>query len=29
VKLLPALTITPDELDEGLRTVARAVRETV
>jgi diaminobutyrate-2-oxoglutarate transaminase len=29
VKLLPALTITPDELDEGLRTLARAVRETV
>jgi diaminobutyrate-2-oxoglutarate transaminase len=28
VKLLPALTITPDELDEGLRTLARAVRET-
>ena len=29
VKLLPALTITPDELDEGLRILARAVRETV
>ncbi|MGW4975948.1 diaminobutyrate--2-oxoglutarate transaminase [Streptomyces mirabilis] len=29
VKLLPALTITSDELDEGLRTLARAVRETV
>jgi diaminobutyrate-2-oxoglutarate transaminase len=28
VKLLPALTITPDELDEGLRILARAVRET-
>ncbi|MFD9910203.1 diaminobutyrate--2-oxoglutarate transaminase [Streptomyces sp. NPDC059063] len=28
VKLLPALTITADELDEGLRTLARAVRET-
>ncbi len=28
VKLLPALTITPEELDEGLRTLARAVRET-
>ncbi|MDF3293539.1 diaminobutyrate--2-oxoglutarate transaminase [Streptomyces silvisoli] len=28
VKLLPALTISPDELDEGLRTLARAVRET-
>jgi diaminobutyrate-2-oxoglutarate transaminase len=28
VKLLPALTITPDELDEGLRVLARAVRET-
>ncbi|KAB1987398.1 diaminobutyrate--2-oxoglutarate transaminase [Streptomyces triticiradicis] len=28
VKLLPALTITPDELDEGLRTLARAVAET-
>ncbi|MQY12296.1 Diaminobutyrate--2-oxoglutarate transaminase [Streptomyces sp. RB5] len=28
VKLLPALTITPDELEEGLRTLARAVRET-
>ncbi|GGU44352.1 diaminobutyrate--2-oxoglutarate transaminase [Streptomyces albospinus] len=27
VKLLPALTITPDELDDGLRTLARAVRE--
>ena len=29
MKLLPALTITPEELDEGLRIVARAVRETV
>ncbi|MDV6290062.1 diaminobutyrate--2-oxoglutarate transaminase [Streptomyces sp. UP1A-1] len=28
VKLLPALTITPDELDEGMKTLARAVRET-
>ncbi|MEU1540622.1 diaminobutyrate--2-oxoglutarate transaminase [Actinacidiphila glaucinigra] len=28
VKLLPALTITPQELDEGLRTLARSVRET-
>ena len=28
VKLMPALTITPDELDEGLRTLARAVHET-
>jgi diaminobutyrate-2-oxoglutarate transaminase len=28
VKLLPALTITPDELDEGLRILMRAVRET-
>ncbi|MFR9727141.1 diaminobutyrate--2-oxoglutarate transaminase [Streptomyces sp. MS19] len=28
VKLLPALTITPEELDEGLRTLTRAVRET-
>ncbi|MEV6778577.1 diaminobutyrate--2-oxoglutarate transaminase [Streptomyces syringium] len=28
VKLLPALTISPDELDEGLRVLARAVRET-
>jgi diaminobutyrate-2-oxoglutarate transaminase len=28
VKLLPALTITPDELDEGLTILARAVRET-
>ncbi|CAM5502680.1 Diaminobutyrate--2-oxoglutarate transaminase OS=Streptomyces griseomycini OX=66895 GN=FHS37_000078 PE=3 SV=1 [Streptomyces griseomycini] len=28
VKLLPALTVTPDELDEGLTTLARAVRET-
>jgi diaminobutyrate-2-oxoglutarate transaminase len=26
VKLLPALTITPDELDAGLRTLDRAVR---
>ncbi|NUR41925.1 MAG: diaminobutyrate--2-oxoglutarate aminotransferase, partial [Streptomyces sp.] len=29
VKLLPALTISPDELDEGLSVLARAVRETV
>ncbi|MFI1831499.1 diaminobutyrate--2-oxoglutarate transaminase [Streptomyces sp. NPDC020412] len=28
VKLLPALTVTPAELDEGLRILARAVRET-
>ncbi len=28
VKLLPALTITPEDLDEGLRVLARAVRET-
>ncbi|MDX2850272.1 diaminobutyrate--2-oxoglutarate transaminase [Streptomyces sp. PA03-3a] len=28
VKLLPALTITSEELDEGLRTLARSVRET-
>lgn len=28
VKLLPPLTVTPEELDEGLRTLARAVRET-
>lgn len=28
VKLLPALTITPEELDEGLRILTRAVRET-
>ena len=28
VKLLPALTMTPEELDEGLRILARAVRET-
>lgn len=28
VKLLPALTITADELDEGLRTLARAIDET-
>ncbi|MGK5446120.1 diaminobutyrate--2-oxoglutarate transaminase [Streptomyces radiopugnans] len=28
VKLLPALTISPEELDEGLRILARAVRET-
>ncbi|MGX9886069.1 diaminobutyrate--2-oxoglutarate transaminase [Streptomyces sp. NPDC002276] len=28
VKLLPALTITPEELDEGLSILARAVRET-
>lgn len=29
VKLLPALTITSEELDEGLSILARAVRETV
>ncbi|MFF8032110.1 diaminobutyrate--2-oxoglutarate transaminase [Streptomyces sp. NPDC016626] len=28
VKLLPPLTAAPDELDEGLRTLARAVRDT-
>jgi diaminobutyrate-2-oxoglutarate transaminase len=28
VKLLPALTVTADELDEGLSVLARAVRET-
>jgi diaminobutyrate-2-oxoglutarate transaminase len=28
VKLLPPLTVTPEELDEGLRTLARAVRDT-
>jgi diaminobutyrate-2-oxoglutarate transaminase len=28
VKLLPALTISPEDLDEGLRVLARAVRET-
>ncbi|WP_340374879.1 diaminobutyrate--2-oxoglutarate transaminase [Streptomyces sp. SS7] len=28
LKLLPALTITADELDEGLRILARAVRQT-
>lgn len=28
VKLLPPLTITPEELDEGLLTLARAVRDT-
>jgi diaminobutyrate-2-oxoglutarate transaminase len=28
VKLLPPLTISPDELDEGLRTLSRAVHET-
>ncbi|MTE18480.1 diaminobutyrate--2-oxoglutarate transaminase [Streptomyces sp. TRM43335] len=28
VKLLPALTISPEELDQGLRVLARAVRET-
>ncbi|MGY1453052.1 diaminobutyrate--2-oxoglutarate transaminase [Streptomyces sp. SS8] len=28
VKLLPALTISTEELDEGLRILARAVRET-
>ncbi|MFD8868788.1 diaminobutyrate--2-oxoglutarate transaminase [Streptomyces sp. NPDC059590] len=28
VKLLPPLTVSPEELDEGLRTLARAVRET-
>ncbi|WP_181794411.1 aminotransferase class III-fold pyridoxal phosphate-dependent enzyme [Streptomyces sp. WELS2] len=29
VKLLPPLTISADETDEGLRTLARAVRDTV
>lgn len=29
MKLLPPLIATPDELDEGLRTLARAVRDTV
>ncbi|MGW0467223.1 diaminobutyrate--2-oxoglutarate transaminase [Streptomyces sp. NPDC003027] len=29
VKMLPSLTITPEELDEGLRTLSRAVHETV
>ena len=29
VKLLPPLTATPEELDEGLRVLARAVDETV
>jgi diaminobutyrate-2-oxoglutarate transaminase len=28
VKLLPALTTTPEELDEGMGVLARAVRET-
>ncbi|MEU5162216.1 diaminobutyrate--2-oxoglutarate transaminase [Streptomyces sp. NPDC020875] len=28
VKLLPPLTVSPEELDEGLRVLARAVRET-
>jgi diaminobutyrate-2-oxoglutarate transaminase len=28
VKLLPPLTVTPEELDEGLRTLERAVRDT-
>ncbi|WNE99366.1 diaminobutyrate--2-oxoglutarate transaminase [Streptomyces luomodiensis] len=28
VKLLPALTVAPHELDEGLRILARSVRET-
>lgn len=28
VKLLPPLTVSPEELDEGLRTLARAIRET-
>jgi diaminobutyrate-2-oxoglutarate transaminase len=28
VKLLPPLTVTPEELDEGLTTLARAVRES-
>jgi diaminobutyrate-2-oxoglutarate transaminase len=28
VKLLPALTISPEELDEGMGLLARAVRET-
>jgi diaminobutyrate-2-oxoglutarate transaminase len=29
VKLLPPLTVTPDELDEGLAVLGRAVREAV
>ena len=29
VKLLPALTVTADEMDEGLSILARAVRETI
>jgi AcrR family transcriptional regulator len=29
VKLLPALTVTADEMDEGLSVLARAVRETI
>ena len=29
VKLLPALTVTADEMDEGLSILARAVRETL
>ncbi|MFI9025391.1 diaminobutyrate--2-oxoglutarate transaminase [Streptomyces sp. NPDC053560] len=28
LKLLPPLTVTPDELDEGLHVLARAIRET-
>ncbi|MGP4002917.1 diaminobutyrate--2-oxoglutarate transaminase [Streptomyces sp. 8N706] len=28
VKLLPPLTVTPEELDEGLRILSRAVRDT-
>jgi diaminobutyrate-2-oxoglutarate transaminase len=28
VKLLPPLTVSADELDEGLRILARSVRET-
>ncbi|MDT3400498.1 diaminobutyrate--2-oxoglutarate transaminase, partial [Streptomyces sp. B1866] len=28
VKLLPPLTITPDELDEGLAILTRAVHDT-
>jgi len=29
VKLLPALTCAPDELDEGLAVLAQSVREAV
>ncbi|MFF8957239.1 aminotransferase class III-fold pyridoxal phosphate-dependent enzyme, partial [Streptomyces sp. NPDC014894] len=28
VKLLPALTVSPEELDEGLSILARCIRET-